>query len=304
MDLIAPEPLDRRTYIGSGDAAAILGVSPWKTAYQVWQAKTSPAPIIETESKVMKRGKRLEPVVLEMLIDEMPDLEIVARNRRHIDNKLPYLAAEIDAEAVEAGDYVNVEIKTVHPSQASKWGEEGTDEIPLWYAAQIEHALMVTRRQTCIVAALIGADDLRTYRVLRDEDLIDALREAEFNFWTQNIIGLQPPPLRTLSDINLMYQRDTGAQAIASDGIRQAVETLKALKASAKELEAQIEAQEIDVKAAMRDASVLVDSGGRRLATWKVVEREIFDQRAFTEANAELAQAFRKRIESRVFRVA
>ena len=199
---------------------------------------------------------------------------------------------------------MNIEIKTVHPSKAPQWGEQGTDEIPLWYAAQISHALMVTRRDACLVAALIGADDLRIYRVFRDEDLIGALREAEVAFWQNNVLALVPPPLRTLADVNLMYMRDTSAQVVATDGIRETIARLKTLKATAKEIEEQIEAEELAVKAAMRDAAVLVDSGGRRLATWKTQTRNVFDQRAFGEAHAELMEAFRKSVEARVFRVA
>ena len=57
-----------------------------------------------------------------MLCDELPDLQIMERNRRYSDEHLPYLAAEIDAEAVESGHFVNIEIKTVHPSKAPQWG--------------------------------------------------------------------------------------------------------------------------------------------------------------------------------------
>ena len=34
---------DRSKRIGGSDIAAILGISPWKTAFQLWQDKTQPA---------------------------------------------------------------------------------------------------------------------------------------------------------------------------------------------------------------------------------------------------------------------
>jgi putative phage-type endonuclease len=303
---MTPKQLDRRTYIGSSDAAAILGVSPWQTAYQVWQRKTSPVVLAEEESKVMKRGKRLEPVVLEMLSDDHPEIRVIARNSRFTDAAFPYLSAEIDAEATIDGfdDVVNIEVKTVHPSKSRQWGEEETDEIPLWYAAQISHALMVTDRKLCIVAALIGADDLRVYRVERDDQLIDSVRRREVEFWTNHVLTMIPPPPSSLADINAMYQRDDGGSCVATDGIVEAVANLAALKRTAKELESRMEEEERAIKSAMGDRSILVDAGGKKLATWLVVEREVFDQRAFTEQNPELAKEFRKRIASRTFRVA
>ena len=36
---------ERRSGIGGSDVAAILGLSRWKTAYQVWQEKTGRAAI-------------------------------------------------------------------------------------------------------------------------------------------------------------------------------------------------------------------------------------------------------------------
>lgn len=296
---------DRRTYIGSSDAAAILGVSPWATPYQVWQRKTSPVVLDDAPTKVQTRGKRLEPVVLEMLQDELPAIHILTRNARHRDVEFSYLSSEVDAEAIYEGEAINVEIKTVHPSKANQWGELGTDEIPLWYAAQVSHALMVTRRDVCIVAALIGADDLRVYRVERDQALIDELRRREVEFWTNFVVPCIPPPLSALADANAMYARDSGAVVVATDGIAEAVERLAAIKREMKDLEKRAEGEELAIKGAMRDASVLVAAGGgKRLATWKTVAREVFDQRAFTEENAELASRYRKTIEARTFRIA
>ena len=65
--------LDRRKYIGSSDVAAILGISPWRTALDVYLDKTQP-PVEEKldpgRARAMTRGKRMEPYVIDLLAEE------------------------------------------------------------------------------------------------------------------------------------------------------------------------------------------------------------------------------------------
>lgn len=292
---------DRRTFLGGSDAGAILGVSPWRSAYQVWQAKTAPQPepADPERERFFARGKRLEPVVLDMLRDET-GIAVAERNVRVIDREHDFLACEIDA--VAAGGE-NIEVKTVHPMRAREWGDEGSDEIPLVYAAQVHHGLMITGRAVCIVAALIGADDLRVYRVERDDDLIAAMRAREVEFWQRYVVPCVPPPLATAADVELRWPRDSGTAIEASDDVARAVAELHALKEEAKQIGQRIAETEAAVKTAMGDAAVLT-YGDRKLATWKTQARTVFDQRAFAAAHGDLFQQFRRATESRKFQLA
>ena len=126
--------LDRSSYIGSSDIAAILGLSPWKTPYGVWEHKVYG---IQDEStpdrdRILRRGARFEPVILDLLVDE-EGVWIVERNQRYTDPVHPFLRAEIDAEAKDeiTGEISNVEAKSVSPFAAKDWGEPGTDEVLL-----------------------------------------------------------------------------------------------------------------------------------------------------------------------------
>ena len=51
---------ERRSGIGGSDVAAILGLSRWKTAYQVWQEKTGRAAIDEGDNERLHFGNVLE----------------------------------------------------------------------------------------------------------------------------------------------------------------------------------------------------------------------------------------------------
>jgi predicted phage-related endonuclease len=71
------------------------------------------------------------------------------------------------------------------------------------------HGLMVTGKQVCVFGVLIGGDDFRIYRVERDEETIQAILEKEVSFWDR-VINLNPPEATTVSDISLMFEKDSG----------------------------------------------------------------------------------------------
>lgn len=212
--VLAPTP-DRRKFLGGSDIAAVLGISPYKTATDLWLDKTKP-PVEDGRNRAAKRrGSRLEPYIVDMIREEH-GLEIVARNQRYIDRDLPFMAAEIDAETQDE----NVEIKTVHPFKAKEWGELETDNLPLHYLAQVHHGLAVTRRQRCRVFALIG-DDLRPYVVERDDEMIEIIRARATEFWTKYVEPQVQPPLdyadrKTLDTLHRLYPGTDGSTVEAN----------------------------------------------------------------------------------------
>jgi len=292
--------LDRTKYLGGSDVAAILGISPWKTPLDVYLDKIQPR---KEEAdmgrlKVLNRGKRMEPYVIDLLAEET-GLEIVRRGERYLDPELNFIAAEIDAEAA-TGE--NVEIKTVSPFKAKEWGEEQSDEIPLHYAAQAMHGMMVTSREVCIFGVLIGGDDFRVYRIERDDVTIDAIRQKEIEFWSR-IQARQAPEPSTVSDVfRLFGTKDSGLAVEASESLQADVIALKSLKDDAKRLGAQIDLREERIKLHMADASILT-MNGKPVLTWKEQASKRFDQSAFKADQPELYEKFIKTVTSRVFRL-
>lgn len=294
-------PVDRRHFLGGSDVAAILGISPWKTPLDLYLEKTQPRAeddLSPDRMRVLTRGQRMEPYVVELLSEET-GLQVVRRNARYIDPELPFLAAEIDAEA-ETGE--NIEIKTVSPFKAREWGEQQSDEIPVHYTAQAMHGLMVTGRAVCVFGVLIGGDDFRVYRVERDEETIAAIRAREAAFWRNHIEAGVPPEPTTVADIKTLYGRDAGTAIEASEDVLRHLNDLRNLQAQLKELGAQAEAAKEAIQLYMADAAVLT-VGGKPAATWKTRAAARFDQSAFKAAHPELFEQFKATSESRVFRI-
>ena len=264
---------DRTAFIGGSDVSAILGVSPWKSPFQLYQEKIGAfcEEITREKQRLFDRGHRWEPVVVEMLVDELldrgHDVQIIDRNARYQDPELPFLACELDLELLIDGEEHNAEIKTVSPFAAKAWGEQDTDEIPLYYAAQVMHGLMVKPRKRAIVAALIGVDDLRLHQIDRDEETIAAIRAKEVEFW-RRVQERDAPEPTTADDVKWLYARDGGIVMEADEEMVWQCEEIRQGKDIAKQCDARIETLSTRLKCAMGHASTLVYQG-QKLATWK-----------------------------------
>lgn len=301
---------DRQKFLGGADIAAVLGVSPWRTPVDLWADKRTPA-TGAPRKRVFVRGERWESVVAEMLTlaleEEGHTIEIVGRNRRFIDAEHSMFAAEIDYEIRldGEGDVTNVEIKTVHPFKAHEWGESGSDALPIWYTAQAMWGLGVApgARQRCIVAPLFGADELRTFEVLRDEETIGALRARALAFWTEHVLADVPPDPTVLEDLSKLFPREGARPALIADShLEELILRLRAVKAELKAREAEGEQIEFELKRAMADcAEILVD--GKAAVTWKSRPRTWLDQGALKEAHPAIHREFTRKGESRVFTV-
>ena len=307
---MANEP---RPYLGGSDIAAVVGLSPWKTPLALWQEKVDAlqgkAPE-DTDSPVKARGRRWETPAREMLLDELAEREMPCAlglvNQRHAHTPAPWMRAEIDAELIPSGlpEIWNAEIKTVSPFASRKeWGEEESDEIPVWYTTQAQWGLMVTGRSICVVGALFGADRLRPYVVERDNEVIAWLTDRATTFWHNHVLADVPPPATNLADLALLYPKHMDFSMQADVYLTQKLVRMRALAAEMKAREAEWDELEFELKCAMgaNSALVLPDSDTPVL-TWKTESRKVLDQESLKSEHPDIVKALTRTSESRVFR--
>jgi len=253
---------DRRHLLGGSDIGCIFGVNQWKSAYELWEEKTAESfsqPEIEPKrEKLFRRGKKLEPWVMEMLEEER-GIFIVKRNQRYEDPEYPWMGCEVDFEYQSEAGLCNGDVKTVSPFAAGEWGEEGTDEIPLSYCLQFHWGMMVTGRPSCLVAVLIGADDLRVYEVKRDDELIAEMRKRAIDFWENNVVKKVPPPPKTTSDIHKILFKYGGFPVLNDGEVMEGLRKLRMVKESEKEVTALKKEYEMEIK---RRLLVLAEAAG------------------------------------------
>lgn len=267
--------LDRTKYLGGSDVAAILGISPFCSTFQLYQKKIGAyvEEITPAKQRIFDRGHRWEPIVLEMLVDELRDrghdVEVLATGQRYLDPEFSFLAAEIDAELLIDGEETNAEMKTANHFAVKGWGEYDSNEVPIYYAAQGMHGLMIKPRRQVVFAAVTGFDERPMVRFLdRDDETIAGIRAREVAFW-ERIQNLDAPNPEEPEDVKWLYQRDGGTVLEADEQLLQACLELKDLKGNAKNLEGRIELLATRIKARMGAAATLLGPDGKPLATWK-----------------------------------
>lgn len=178
----------RKGGVGASESAAILGISPWLTAYEVWANKLD---MIdggkETPSKNM--GQLIEPVIAQMYAQEKK-VRLVKPDFIDIHPTYSHIRASLD--------YKHVSEKCILECKNSRtpigWGEEGSDEVPNFYWVQAQHQMMVTSIPMCDIAALIGGSELRVYSINQDAEFQTGLIDAINYFWKNYIETKKPPP--------------------------------------------------------------------------------------------------------------
>jgi putative phage-type endonuclease len=175
MTLTAEQHAARK--IGSSDAAVAAGVDPWREAFGWWQERTGRADPPE-ESVAMRVGTYMEPLLREMAAEAL-GVEVFGPVEITDCAWAPWATANLDAHVIEDGRMVPVELKTASAYVADKWGESGSDEIPINYVMQVTHQMAVVDASHAYVAALIGNGDFRWFRLERSADLVERLHAAE-----------------------------------------------------------------------------------------------------------------------------
>lgn len=299
----------RRHFIGGTDVPKILGISTWGTPMSCWLEKLGRAPpekFDPARAQVQRRGKKLEPYVADMTLDKLRgmghDVQIVAKNRRHVDAAVPYLSAEIDRELILDGQPANLEIKTATGHARAGWGDEETDAIPLHYTAQVMHGLGITGQRRCVVGALLGLDDVAIYFIDRDDDLVAGMRARCVEFWEQHVLREVPPDPVRFADVSMLYPVDNDRTVEASPEVAAAVRDLRTLRHSIKRDEVRAESLRLLAGAYMRDSAALTVDG-RAALTFRSQTSRRLDIAALRRDHPDIAALYEVGGESRAMRM-
>jgi putative phage-type endonuclease len=199
---------ERRTGVGSSDAAVIAGVSPWKSLFALWCEKTGVAEIAPDESEYLEWGHRLEPVIAQKYADD---------TGRLVQDPGPYNIQRHPSESwclatldrVLPGPPLGLlEIKTAANWKQDEWAD---GDAPLLYLVQVQHQLAVySTAEYASLAVLFGGQKFRWLDVPRNQPFIDALLAQEHAFWRTVETGVPPPPdasPRTRELLQRLYPR-------------------------------------------------------------------------------------------------
>lgn len=284
----------RQNSIGGSEAAAILGMNPWKSPYQLWLEKTGSAePEDISDKDVVHFGTILEPIVAqEFCLREGKKVKKCGlyRSKQH-----PFMTASFDRLIV--GEPAGLECKTTSAYKGKDW-EEG--KIPPSYYVQCQHYMMVSGLPKWYIACLIGGNKFVTWEIDRDEGDIAALMEAETKFWERVQDRVPPDVDGSESCTKALQQKFTGGQVEPVILPAETMELLARLD-ELKELEADVKTQKQDIQnricAMLGDNEVGIarDADGERKVTWKTVAgRVTIDSKRLKAEMPEVYKAYSK----------
>jgi putative phage-type endonuclease len=210
----------RRQGIGSSDVAALVGLSPWQSAFGLWAEKSGLTEPDAEATEAQAWGLRLEPVIAAQYAEET--------GRTLVDHgpytilqhpEYPWLLASLDREIAPTTDGpLRVGPGTLECKTASAWkAGEWADEPPLLYQIQHEHQLLVTGYAWGSLAVLIGGQKFYWQDRARHADTQDLLLNVAGEFWQRVQKGEPPPPdgsAATKAILASLYPRETSGQTV------------------------------------------------------------------------------------------
>lgn len=265
-----PEWLEeRRKGIGGSDVAAILGISPWKTAFQVYQEKRKE--VVDWQgSPVTDWGTLVEPS-LRQWYSNYTGREVFVPNKILASAKYPFMLASPDGLTK---DERVVEAKTSMSSVG--WGEPGTGQIPDYYQVQCQHYMIVTGFHVTDVPVSIAGGPPQLYTVNENPELQQIIIEECQKFWKRVEEG-DPPPLASYSDAVRRYGTSLGqGRKMATEEIEVVVKEISKIKAERDALakrEEDLSAKVIEFIG--DDADVITDVHGNALASYRITKGKV-----------------------------
>ena len=322
----------RRTGLGGSDIAAVVGVSPYRTALQVYLDKVGESEPNEA-GQAAYWGKQIEDLVAQefqtrtgMKVQRVNSIlragadgwQIANIDRAVVNPDISgRVCVQSAAKQAETGRMLStdaiLECKTASSYMADLWGDSqeaeikagevtSDHEIPIYYETQVQWYMGVTGAKVCYVAVLIGGQDFRIYEVKRDDATIKALTEACRKFWTVNVLGKIPPQPQDFDDVKRLFKKETGPMIEASNEAAVAIGEYRSISEKIKMLESQKEACATQIAAACGEAEGLT-IGGKKAATFKTVKTRRFDSTRFKADNQPLYEQYLLQSESRRLRV-
>lgn len=184
--------------IGASEIAAIAGLNPYASPWDVWLRKTGQAPD-ESENEAMEWGHRLEPAIRQKYVDQTGAVVYVPPESLY---HAEHAWARATPDGVVLGDHtprttIEKPLYWKHLLQCKNvggWVERSwSDAPPIYVQLQEQWEMYVTGMARADVAALIGGNRFQVYTVHREQRLIDDLVTIASDFWRKVETRTAPP---------------------------------------------------------------------------------------------------------------
>jgi len=262
---------DRTKYIGGSDIGAILGLSKFRSALDVWMEKTGKE-VKALDSLPLRFGSFAEEFVASEYARNT-GVELIHDESIYLHPQHSYMSAHIDrfvhGDGIAMAPTKILECKTANPFAQSDWGDVGSDQVPMSYLCQCAWYQAVTGIDEADLAVLFGNSDFRIYQIRRDKELEDLLLEKATTFWDEYVLKDIPPPPQSEADYQALFKHGSAEQSIEAnlETVKQ-ITRLHLLNAEISTKEEEISVIKQHVMGQLESAELLTYQN-QILATWK-----------------------------------
>lgn len=212
--------LARRVHgLGASDAPVILGLSKYRSPFQLYHEKLGLAAADPAESEAAEWGLTLEAPLSARFERETGRVTVAPpAHMIYQHNTIDWLLASIDRWQHDIGvlgavtpieGWSPLELKTSNWALDKDWKEEA----PLAYQVQLQHQLAVSGGSMGSIAGLIGGQKFVWTDIQRDDAFIAILLMEEAKFW-QRLLDHDTPPVdaseQTKQTLKRLYATETG----------------------------------------------------------------------------------------------
>ena len=195
--------------------AALLGISPWRTARDLYYDKLNIAAVEDNENNwvALEMGHLLEPLVAK-IFQHRTGYKIYQVKKMFQHPKYPWMLADVDYFVeLPDGTTAILEIKTTNYNAKDHWWLDGEETVPVYYETQGRHYMAVMDVDRCFFCCLYGNNEEETIirEIRRDEAYADEMIFLEQHFWENHVLAKTPPPYTEDGDLVIeSVRRHTG----------------------------------------------------------------------------------------------
>lgn len=272
--LLEAKTRDRSTYLGGSDVAAILGLSKYKSALDVYNAKLLPSEKDE-DKFIFRAGRHNESFILDEYCAEFNIVDNIRDCNAYLID-YPYIGCQIDLYSREQDDRIRLaDAKMVAITRLNQFGEAGTSDVPADILCQIALQRFVTDAYRVDVPCMFYPQEIRTFTYYENEELETAIFDSLQAFWKNHILKASPPSAINFEDFKKLYPIDNGLTIDVDYNAVKLIEEIKIYKNAESEARKLKEEKEIELKKIF-GANQSLKYGGNIIATLRTVERKAF----------------------------
>jgi putative phage-type endonuclease len=262
----------RRPAITASEVAVILGISPFDSAFNLYYRKRGEISD-DYDNDAMSLGRHLEPWIADRWAADHPKWHVSETGLWQSEER-PWQMATPDRLLQDrgAGEHDWRERDSVLEIKSSGtydgWGEDGTDQIPPYYRAQVLWQLDVLGlAEAHVTCFFLATRQRRDYVVAYDQADVELMRAAASTFLMRIEDG-DPPPVdghdATARALMELWPKVEDGEATIPAGLARRYE---AAKKAAKKAKARVALAENEIRNRIGDAKTVLDPGGAKVAT-------------------------------------